>query len=508
MVNFYTLIKNIKSKSKINKILIIGKGASIEKLFSIDFSKFLVVNLNDSYKFYCGEFILINKLWSLNDLNKIKKKPIIILDKNIDYNKKNLNIYKVNFLNYSLNKILNADVHELLKSIKSFYQPLFLTGIKLAYFISKTIKKKLEVDMIGFDFSFKNKLDYTIPFLNSNKNLGIQELKKDLKNQKNILEKIVLYKNKHISVNHIGNLKFSKLNISKFCKNNNLINSTNNNKIDIVAEITTNHHGNFENLIEMVKLSKDAGADYVKIQKRDVKNFYTNEDLKNTYFSKFGSTFEDYRLGLELSMDQIDKLDKYCKYINIKWFCSVLDIKSYYDILNFKPKLIKIPSTVSGHTKLHSEIAKNYTKNIVVSTGFTNQIYENYILNKFRNCKKIFLLQCTSSYPTRFEDCNISVIRRYSFLSKKHNVIIPGYSSHEPGSTGSVMAVAAGARMLEKHVKFKKVPWSHFDNVALNLANGEFKKYVQDIRRAEVLLGSEKKFVTQNEHHKYFPVKQ
>ena len=62
-------------------------------------------------------------------------------------------------------------------------------------------------------------------------------------------------------------------------KTHNNINNT-----EIVAEITTNHHGNFENLIKMAKLSKDAGADYVKIQKRDVINFLLSTRIKKSLF--------------------------------------------------------------------------------------------------------------------------------------------------------------------------------------------------------------------------------
>ena len=46
--------------------------------------------------------------------------------------------------------------------------------------------------------------------------------------------------------------------------------------------------------------------------------------------------------------------------------------------------------------------------------------------------KKIYLLQCTSSYPARFDDCNIGVIRNYNFLSKQNKKLVPGFSSHDP----------------------------------------------------------------------------
>lgn len=509
MVNFSTLEKNIKFKSQINKILIIGKGTTIEKLISIDFSKYFVINLNDSHKFYKGEIILINKPWALNDINKIKKKSILIVDKNIEYRKKLPNLYRVNFSKYEINKNSNQRIDKFFNNKICFYDPLFLTSIKLSYLIAKSIKKKLEIDMIGFDFKFKSPLNYTTSFLSDNDdddNFNPKNAKIEFKEQKKIFKKISLFKNDNIKINHIGNLEFSRLNILRFVEKNSLL-STHNNKTEVVAEITTNHHGNFENLLKMIKLSKEAGADYIKIQKRDVMNFYSSKDLKLPYFSKFGNTFHDYRMGLELSMDEIEKLDKYCKKININWFCSVLDTKSFHDILNFKPSMIKIPSTVSEHMRLHEEVSKFYKKKIVISTGFTDEKYQDYVLNKFKKNEKIYLLQCTSSYPARFDDCNIGVIRNYNFLSKQNKKLVPGFSSHDPGSLGCIMAIAAGAKMIEKHVKFKDVKWGHFDSVALNLGNNEFKNFVKEIRKSEILIGSEVKKKSPNEFHKYTPKK-
>jgi sialic acid synthase SpsE len=43
----------------------------------------------------------------------------------------------------------------------------------------------------------------------------------------------------------------------------------------------------------------------------------------------------------------------------------------------------------------------------------------------------------------------------------------------------------------------------HFQDVALDLANGDFAKFVQDIRNAEKMCGSEVKSIKQTEKHKY-----
>ena len=67
-----------------------------------------------------------------------------------------------------------------------------------------------------------------------------------------------------------------------------------------------------------------------------------------------------------------------------------------------------------------------------------------------------------------------------------------------------MMAVAAVARMIEKHVKLDSVTWAHFDDVVLDLGTGEFKDFVSDIRKAEAIVGSLKKSVRDSEHHKYW----
>jgi sialic acid synthase SpsE len=100
-------------------------------------------------------------------------------------------------------------------------------------------------------------------------------------------------------------------------------------------------------------------------------------------------------------------------------------------------------------------------------------------------------------------DCNVAVVNHYTELAKANPKVIPGYSSHDLGSFGSVLAVASGARMLEKHVKLGDVDWVHFDKVALDLKTDAFRNYVSDIRSAEVALGSSQKKVLASEHHKY-----
>lgn len=99
-------------------------------------------------------------------------------------------------------------------------------------------------------------------------------------------------------------------------------------------------------------------------------------------------------------------------------------------------------------------------------------------------------------------------MRHYAQLAEQQNSrpgprIVPGYSSHDYGWMASVLAVAAGAQMVEKHVKLGNTEWAHFDAVAVDLTTDAFTEYVDAIHRAQLHVGSTQKRITASEHHKY-----
>lgn len=275
-------------------------------------------------------------------------------------------------------------------------------------------------------------------------------------------------------------------------------------KVKIVAEFSCNHCGDLGRLSRMIDLAAAAGADLIKVQKRDVDTFYSKEELANPYFSPFGATLRDYRKGIELETEGFELLDRKCRELGVGWFASVLDVPSLSFLERFHAPMIKIPSTISDHKDFHDAVAEKYDGTLIISTGYTDKVYEDYVLEKFKRNKEIYLLQTTSAYPTPIEDCHVSVVRHYWSLGLATAKIKAGYSSHDPGALGSMLAVAAGAVMVEKHVKLGVTEWLHFDEVALDLET-EFAGYVRDVRKAELMCGSAIKEIRSSEHHKYKP---
>ena len=98
--------------------------------------------------------------------------------------------------------------------------------------------------------------------------------------------------------------------------------------IFIIGEVGINHNGDLELAKELIKLAKNAGCNAVKFQKRDVYSVYSKDFLASPRESPWGSTQLDQKLGLELSKQDFDEIDNYCRDINIIWFASAWDLNS------------------------------------------------------------------------------------------------------------------------------------------------------------------------------------
>jgi len=467
-------IKKIENAIKKNKrFILIGRGASSVFFLKskIDKNDFLI-GFNTYEISYLIDIYFTNKK-DKNFVN-VKKDKIIYADDLFEKFRENLTKFQIGKIYYSINAILY-----------------------LLSFLSKKNNKKISIVCVGFDFrSSLPESDYK----NFSWSTNILQNYIDIVGQKDVFFR-TRNSFSNLQIKHAGFDLYSDLdprNINKSISKNNKHKSN----IKIVAEITTNHFGDTENIIELIKSSKKADADYVKFQVRDVETFYPKKILQQKYKFPFGNTFYDYRKKLELTDQQIKLIISLGKKLGIKPFFSILDIPSYERLKKFKLNIIKIPSTISMDNNYLNYISKNYKKEIVISTGMTNAQYLKKCANLFKKNKKLYLLHCVSSYPTSSINANINNITSIKELSKKYKNIIPGYSSHDLTQIGSSLAIGAGAKMIEKHVKLKTNDWAHFDQTALDV-NLEFPQFVEYLRSAEKMLGNDKKIILDVEHHKY-----
>lgn len=248
-----------------------------------------------------------------------------------------------------------------------------------------------------------------------------------------------------------------------------------------VAEFTTNHMGNLNLLLKMAESAKYAGADYIKMQKKNVETFYTKEKLDSEYISPYGKTYRDYRTLFEFSKEDFMRFDKKCKELDIKWFTTIQDIPSMYEMLEFDLPMYKIASC-NGNNKeflnaVHSNIDKN--KTIVISiAGRTLEEIEQIV--KLFDGYNLYILHCVAEYP-----CNVSHLRlgnisrlRKEFESDRIKI---GYSGHEEGFVPSLAAIDLGAKLVERHFCQNRHSFVH--HIECSLEPDEYKMMVELSKR-------------------------
>mgnify|MGYP006086356567 FL=1 len=242
------------------------------------------------------------------------------------------------------------------------------------------------------------------------------------------------------------------------------------------AEFTTNHLGNYNLLIDMLHKAKEAGATFVKMQKKDVNSFYSEEKLKSPYKSPYGKTYGEYRKIFEFDKIQFDMFDAECKKINMPWFTTVQDELSIDFMKDYNIDIFKVAS-VNSHNKkfLHKfrdTIGKEKTIVISVAGKTLKQIEET--INFFKDYN-MYIQHCVAEYPcknTNLRLGNIPILIK-NFKTDKIKI---GYSGHEEGILPSLAAIKLGAEVVERHFAISRDSFVH--HIECSLTGEEFKDLV------------------------------
>lgn len=523
--DFSRRIASIASGFSDDDVFIIGKAPSIDQVDVDGIAGGLIINLNDSEAIAQGQVCLFHHRWVVESLDRLGfGGQHYFTDQTDDLPPSMPTPHTLEFVPFTPER---ADLllFRFLEPRLYLEEILFVSAIRLARFVAAERKRSLNVFLLGFDFAVTGgSHSRHIDFDYSRDSEGYRDslIRRQEQHLIDVLHLLDETGATDIKLTHVGTRSYSRLNVDQFNyarrQRKHAVQrrrgstsvppprqtTDDRDRVLVVAELTTNHFGDIDRLVTMVRLAAKAGADLVKVQKRDVEGFYSAEQLASPYRSPFGTTFGDYRRQLELTDEAFAALDAECRAHGIDWFASVLDLASFRALHRYRKRLLKLPSTISEHRDLHAAVASAHRGEIVVSTGYTDASFEAHVIDTFSGNERLYLLQTNSAYPTPPQDCSVSVIRHYRDLGHKSPNVVPGYSSHDLGSLGSLLAVAAGARMLEKHVKLGDTEWAHFDSVALDLATTAFTDYVKDVRLAEVMCGDETKRVNPSEHHKYF----
>lgn len=260
----------------------------------------------------------------------------------------------------------------------------------------------------------------------------------------------------------------------------------------IVGEVGINHNGDLEIAKQLIDVAKWAGADAVKFQKRTPELCVPEDQKDKMRETPWGYiSYLDYRYKVEFGKEEYQEIDRYCKEKGMLWFASPWDEKSVDFLEDFDPVCYKIASASLTDEVLLKQL-KTTGRPLILSTGMstTEEIGKAV---KYLGLKDLIITHATSAYPCEPEELNLNMIPT---LREAFPVPI-GYSGHEVGLIPSVIAVALGASLVERHITLDRALWG--SDQAASVEPGGLRQLVKYIRVTEQALGDGEKRVYESE---------
>ncbi len=252
--------------------------------------------------------------------------------------------------------------------------------------------------------------------------------------------------------------------------------------VECVAEFTTNHLGNMTLLHRMVEAAATAGATSIKMQKKDVETFYTQEKLCSPFDSPYGKTYRDYRTTFEMSKNDWLGFDQMCRAHKIPWFATAQDIPSLQFFTQAFANLgrYKIASSNARNWEFLAEASRQIPREceVVLSIAGSTLSQIDKALGYFRDHDRVYLLHCVAEYPClpdRLRLGNITMLKQ-EFETARIRI---GYSGHETGIAGSLAAATLGVEMIERHFCLSRQSFAH--HIACSLEPDEFAHMVDTV---------------------------
>ena len=244
----------------------------------------------------------------------------------------------------------------------------------------------------------------------------------------------------------------------------------------IIAEIGINHEGNFERCCEMIHAARKSNVNAIKLQTIDADKNYAKDTESYELFKKSSLSRKQTKQAFDLARS-----------LNLDCFTTVGDIETAKWIKKLRPQAWKISSSLITHVPLIDFLSKE-KEHLYLSTGLSNNSETDKIIKNLKRIKKnnFTVLHCISKYPLKTTE---SSLKKILVLKDKYKVKV-GYSDHTKGTYSSCIAVALGARVIEKHFTLDKKMMGFDHKISLDFSGME--ELVKKIRMTEEMLSLKK----------------
>ncbi|WP_445736623.1 N-acetylneuraminate synthase family protein [Mariniflexile sp.] len=253
-------------------------------------------------------------------------------------------------------------------------------------------------------------------------------------------------------------------------------------KTFIIAEIAQAHDGSLGMAHAYIDALAKTGIDAIKFQTHVAEAESSIYEPFRVKFTTQDKTRFDYWKRMEFTLEQWKALKAHCDEVGLEFMSSPFSNAAVDMLEEVGVQTYKIGSGEVNNLLLLERISQT-GKPIILSSGMSS--FEE--LDKtvgFLKAKKVtfFILQCTTSYPTKPEQYGLNLIKE---LKERYEVPI-GFSDHSATHEASIAAVVMGAEIIEFHAVFNKEMFG--PDVSSSLTIADIKKLTTSIRNIEKAL--------------------
>lgn len=246
----------------------------------------------------------------------------------------------------------------------------------------------------------------------------------------------------------------------------------------VVAEAGVNHNGDVRLAEKLIRAARRAGADAVKFQTFIPDRLVSRGHPTHRMLTDLALPFATFR-----------RLKRAARAEGIPFFSTPFDLESLAFLVDLGVPAIKLSSGEVTNLLLLRAAARSGLP-VILSTGASRLVEVDRAVETLRaaGARQTVLLHCVSRYPADRRELNLRTI---PFYTRRYPACAIGFSDHtlerRDAAPVSVLAVAAGACLVEKHLTLDCAMKGPDHRASADPAS--FSRMVREIRRAEAVLG-------------------
>lgn len=237
--------------------------------------------------------------------------------------------------------------------------------------------------------------------------------------------------------------------------------------VEVIAEIGSCHDGSLDQALALVRMAKDCGANIVKAQ------FWSS--AKRMAKRRKAPEYEAIYAKYQVPESWLPVLRAEANRVGLVFACSsylpedVETVAEHAEILKISSFEANDPQLLVAHRPFASS-----GRRVIVSMGLRSdpETLREWLGFPLRSAAET--LWCVSAYPAPLDALDLDRVRLFR-----------GYSDHSGDIRVGGWAVAAGARIIEAHLRLHETDNENPDAGPHALCPEAFESYVQEIRDVE-----------------------